>query len=117
MQAKHILATIHRHKIPPSQALVDAGDLIWVMPVMPEPDPTHPALREGVHGNVQEYYRYNEVNRFVSERPYRRQEANGVDEAEEAKGAGEGIMFWIEKAIYTSELGRQISGDLKCKRR
>jgi hypothetical protein len=102
MQAKHILATIHRHKIPPSQALVDAGDLIWVMPVTPEPDPSHPALRDGVNANVQDYYRCNEVNRFVSERPYRR-EVNG----NEVKGAGEGIMFWIERAIYTSESDRR----------
>ena len=97
-------AELYRLKIPPPQRLVERGDLIWVYPVVPEMDPLqpHPALRDGVHPHIQEWYRNNGLNRFISTRPFKK---DGTGDG----GAGEGVMMWLEKTVLTSEFKDQKS--------
>jgi hypothetical protein len=83
-------ASIHRSKIPPSSRMREEGDIVWVTSVVPEQNPAHPALQEGVSANVRDYHRHNGVTTFSSMRPYM------VDPTET-----DAVLTWTEKTILT----------------
>lgn len=93
IQVKFPRAVIHRSKIPPTAEAVEVGDVVWVTSVQAEPDLAHPALRTGVHPNIQAYYRNNGIRRFVSFRPY----------VKDKRAGGEGVLTWTEKTTMIGE--------------
>jgi hypothetical protein len=83
----------------PSPPLRSGPDqIIWITSITPEPDLSQRVFGDGVHENVQRYYRYNNLKTFSSLRPYKVLSAS--TRAEDENG---GVMTWLEKTTLTCE--------------
>lgn len=92
LQSKHPDAQIHRSKIPPSDSVrYGTEPVIWVTSVNPVPDTSRPMFRKGINQAVQTYYRYNDVNKFETMRPY-------IVDPEER----DSVLQWLEKTTLTT---------------
>nr|ODN99941.1 cytoplasmic protein [Cryptococcus depauperatus CBS 7855] len=89
LQTKYQQATIHRSKIQPPESIRASNDpVIWVMPVVPEPELSKPVFGENVSENVQNYWKWNGIRCFSSLRPYLKD-----------PGEREAALTWTEKTI------------------
>ncbi|WVR07765.1 hypothetical protein IAU60_004808 [Kwoniella sp. DSM 27419] len=94
LHTKHPQATLHRSKLPPADLLRHSQEqLIWVVPLTPEPDTSRPVFADGVNLNVQAYYLCNGITEFSSSRPYLRDPEDAQQDV---------ILTWIEKTVLTA---------------
>lgn len=109
LQHKYPLATFHKSKTPPTPPVRSGTDqLIWVTPVSPEPDMSHPVFSENVDvdDNVRQWHKYNGIKTFSSTRPYKvhspRRHSDQVEVIDNGERRG-GLMTWLEKTVLISE--------------
>ena len=100
IQHKHPLASIHRSKLAPPEAVRNGEEeVIWITSVLPEPDLSQPVFADAVAANVQLYWRHNGIKTFSTQRPY-------LADPQET----DPMMTWTDKTLLTSMYRNRVAG-------